>query len=410
MPRRSRLATEIEHRWRLLEFEATDPQLRKWLSMGHKLAMDRGTEEKLDNWLRDRREKYNQDFRKSARAALWTALDAGGYIRSMSPVYEQIRNRYFGYRDYFTGLGYNSAVEHGPPERILSEPHRSIVYRRKSTKTWAVTFSVPVPQAEPELPPVGVLAMTVNLTTDEAPASSSAAARFTVLVDTKPDGNGKPGLVVRHPYMETLPPDLDDEYLPLFYADQLVQDAREKPPGWQELPQYTDPVDREGYGGLWVAAVQPVIVRSDDDRPVNSGFLVVVQEREEEVLEPVAALQWRLGISATIAGLFLVLVLAVVWAGTVSVLSTAPKSRMTRLLRRWAGLPTGTSASTGSVVSLSSAGTPASGSGVSDLIRGVKTARVGVAVTPGESGDLVLRNPQSDHGEQSPRSTPTDQG
>ncbi|HSQ55866.1 MAG TPA: hypothetical protein VLM40_08970, partial [Gemmata sp.] len=207
-------------------------------------------------------------------------------------------------------------------------------------------------------------------------------------------------------YMDTLPHDLDDENLPLYYADRLVQDAIEKPAGWRELAQYTDPVDREEYRGVWLAAIEPVIVRSDDDRPIDSGFLIVVQERQDQVLQPVAALQWRLGISATVAGLFLILVLAIVWAGTVSVLSGTPKSRVTRLLRRWAGLPAGTANSTATGGSLGSGSTPVSGSAIDELVREVKTARLGVAVTPGGGGDLGGGTPKAEDGTNTPPGTP----
>jgi hypothetical protein len=390
------LATEIEHRWRVLEFEAASPQLRKWLESGSDLADDPTAAERLEEWLTRRREKYNKDFRKGAEASLWSALDAGGHMRGMSPSFPQYRHKYFGFRDYFTGKGYNSTVEQGPPESIITEPYRSLVYRRRSTRAWAVTFSVPVPAADPKAPPVGVLAMSVNLTSEDASESGAGASRFSVLVDTRPDANRKLGLVVRHPYMDMLPPDLDDANLPLYYAEQLAEDARTRPAGWQTRPEYPDPVDRDGFRGAWLAAVEPVVVRHDGERPVDSDFLVVVQEKRDDVLEPVAALQWRLGIAATLAGAFLFLVLAVVWIGTVSVLDGAPKSRVTRMLRRWAGLPTGTSSGTGTPGSFGTPGTAAIGSSPpGSPVAGARTARVEVAATPdqglgvgrSESGD-----------------------
>jgi hypothetical protein len=376
------LATEIEHRWRVLEFEAASPQLRKWLAAGDDLAADPTAVERLDEWLTRRREKYNKDFRKRAEASLWIALDAGGKMRGMSPSFPQYRHRYFGFRDYFTGKGYNSAVEHGPPESVITAPYRSLVYRRRSTKTWTVTFSVPVPDEDPKAPPVGVLAMSVDLTSEAPAGSPSGLKRFSVLIDARPDANRKPGLVVHHPYMATLPADLDEENLPLYYADRLVEDAHARPEGWQTRPEYADPVDRGEFRGAWLAAVEPVVVRAGGDQPVDSGFLVVVQEKRDDVLDPVADLQWRLGIGATLGVAFLFLVLAVVWAGTVSVLDGAPKSRVTRLLRRWAGLPTGT-AGTGTPGSFGTPGTAAVGSSVAAApVAGAKTARIDVAATP----------------------------
>jgi hypothetical protein len=407
------LGTEIEHRWRVLEFEARDPRLRAWLAAGDALKGDPGATEKLEEWLRERREKYNRDFREGARASLWSALDAGGYMRGMNPSYPRWRHEYFGFRDYFTGKGYNLALKPEDPKRpesIITGPYRSLVYRRRSTKTWAVTFSVPVPAGDPKAGPVGVLAMTVNLTSDEPPGSG-VPSRFSVLVDTRPDASRKPGLVVSHPYMGTLPPDLDDENLPLYYAAQLVEDARDQPEGWRRRPEYTDPVDRDEFRGAWLAAVEPVEVRGDNDRPVDSGFLVVVQERQDEVLDPVTDLQWRLGVGATLAVAFLFLVLAVVWVGTLSILDGAPRSRVTRLLRRWAGLPTGTALGTGTIGTIGapgSTGVPGSAGSAGPVVGG-KTARVGAAATPDQRPAVGVRSPESDRAAQdSSPATPRD--
>jgi hypothetical protein len=248
--------------------------------------------------------------------------------------------------------------------------------------------------------------MSVDLTPEETAGSPPAPDRFSVLIDTRPDANRRPGLVVRHPYMAALPADLDEEHLPLYYASGLVERAGERPDGWDRLPEYADPVDRDGFRGPWLAAVAPVVVRGEGDRAVDTGFLVVVQERQDEVLEPVAALQWRLGIGATLAGALLFVVLAVVWAGTVSVLDGAPKSRVTRLLRRWAGLPAGTATGTGALGSFGTAGTAAAGSsGPAAPVPEGKTARVGAAATPSQG--LAVGRPESDRpADSSPPATP----
>ena len=271
----------------------------------------------LDTWLAKQRAKYNQDFRKGAEASVWIALDRGGHMRGMDPPYQDLRHRYFGYRDYFTGLGYNSNETRGPPKAIVTGPHRSVVYRRRSTKTWAVTFSVPVYSADNGGEPIGVLGMSVDLNQEETPGGVN---RFSTLVDTHPDANGKAGLVVRHPYMASLPSDSDDEHLPLYYSEQLVELAKERPSGWQLQPEYHDPVEREPFDGLWLAAVEPVIVRSGHERPVDTGFLIVVQERRDEVMEPVRALQWRLTYGAIGAALFVLGLLALLTVGVTSVL------------------------------------------------------------------------------------------
>jgi hypothetical protein len=363
------MAMETEHRWRVLEFEAVDPRLREWLALGAVLKEDahKETVQKLDAWLAERRAKYNQDFRKGAEASLWTAVDRGGYNRGMNPAFPQFRHQYFGYRDYFTGLGRNLDEKVNPPPAIISGPHRSVVYRRRSTKTWAVTFSVPVPGADAASGPVGVLGMSVDLKLENTPEELN---RFSVLVDTRPDGNGKTGLIVRHPYMATLPADADEENLPLYYAEQLVALAKKREAGWELMPDYQDPVEREPFTGTWLAAVEPVVVRSGHDKPVDTGFLIVVQERRDEVMRPVRDLQWRLSYGALLATAFVLTLLTVLTIGMTSVLDGAPKSRVTRFLRRWAGLPTGT-------VGTGTAGTGTASAGGA----GAMTARAGA--TPG---------------------------
>lgn len=330
------MALETEHRWRILEFAATDPQLRKWLAAGPALMNQPEAVGQLDEWLHTQRTKYNHDFRKAAQASVWTALDRGGFIRGMDPPYDQLRNRYFGYRDYFTGRGFNSSERTGPPAAIIAGPHRSLVYRRQSTKTWAVTFSVPV-WATPGGKPVGVLTMSIDLKHEESP---EGLKRFSTLVDTHPDANGQAGLIVRHPYMTARSPDDDDENLPLYYNKQLVERAGRRPPGWELMPDYQDPVSQEPFGGTWLAAFAPVEVRTGPDQITDTGLIVVVQERRDEVMKPVRDLQWRLTYGAVGAVAFVLLLLTILTAGVMSVFDGSPKSRVTRLLRRWAGLPT----------------------------------------------------------------------
>jgi hypothetical protein len=348
------MAMETEHRWRVLEFEAADPRLREWLALGPALKEEghRETVQKLDAWLAERRAKYNQDFREEAVASLWIAVDRGGYNRGMSPAFPKFRHQYFGHRDYFTGLGRNVDENIHPPPAIISGPHRSVVYRRRSTRTWAVTFSVPVPSLDAASGPVGIVAMSVDLKLENTPEELN---RFSVLVDTRLDANDKAGLVVRHPYMATLPADADEENLPLYYSEQLVALAKKREPGWELQPYYQDPVERDSFAGTWLAAVEPVVVRSGNGKPVDTGFLIVVQERRDEVMKPVRDLQWRLSYGALLATLFVLLLLTILTVGMISVLDGAPKSRVTRFLRRWAGLPTGT-------VGTGTAGTTSGGS------------------------------------------------
>jgi serine/threonine protein kinase len=372
------MALETEHRWRVLEFEATDPRLRQWLREPPATPPGQPQHQPqphpLDAWLHSRLEKYNRDFRKGSEATLWLALDRQGRMRGMDdPQFAHLRYVYFGYRDYFHGQGVNLPETSEPPDPlppIITAPHRSMVYRRKTSGRWAVTFSVPVTDADrPE--PIGILAMSIDLNPFD---DSYDTNRFSVLVDTRPDVSGRRGLIVRHPYMARLPSDTPDDSFPLYYATSLVAAAQQRPDAWQLIPDYRDPVERPPFSGEWLAAVEPVRVRLGNDS-IDTGFLVVVQERRDGVLAPVAWLQWRLVTGGAVAALFLVAVIVLMGAGTVAVLDGTPKSRVSRLLRRWAGLPTAPSASPATPP-------PATGSGTPTTDPARQTARVRSAATP----------------------------
>ena len=114
---------------------------------------------------------------------------------------------------------------------------------------------------------------------------------------------------------------------------------------------YEDPVG-EAYAGGWLASLERVIVRPEDGNPIDTGWVILVQERRDEVMGPVRDLQWRLTYGGLVATVLLLLLLTALIVAMMSVFDGAPKSRVTRFLRRWAGLPTGTAGpSTTSAVS-----------------------------------------------------------
>jgi hypothetical protein len=393
------LGLQIQFRWAQLEAAARDPQLRKWLAMGDDLKNDPKACAALDALLALRMKRSDRQFDEGNRASLWFADDAGGYQRGAAPSREDQRHLYRGYRDYFHGLGRELEDKTGPakPGEIISKPHRSMVYRRSGTGVWSVAFSVPVwDEPDDELgEQVGVVGMTIDLRGKTR--FDGDRERFAVLIDTRPDQTGNRGVIVRHPYLDDLPAGTD---APFTYVEEVVKWADSENSEFATEENYRDPVGG-AYEGDWLASVERVIVRPEDGTPIDTGWVILVQERKDEVLDPVTDLQWRLAVGGTLAGFFLFVVLAIVWAGTVSVLDGAPKSRVTRLLRRWAGLPTGTGMSTGTMGTIGTPGTPgtpgsagAAASAAPNL--GGKTARVGAAATPVGGSDLGGPGPESD--------------
>ena len=373
------LAAQVQLRWVQLEAMARNQQIRELLQKGERMKDDPGAGLKLDQLLAERKERGDRQFSDSEKASIWFADDAGGYQRGTSPPSEPSRHKYRGYRDYFNGTGEFPETASGTPPGIVTRPHRSVAYRRKldgGDSVWAVAFTVPVLSDGPDPKPVGVVGMTIDL----ADAAPERTDRFPVLIDTRPDfKTGRRGLILRHPYWSATKGESDP---PLYYADAVVkwtdamretgEDARSFDGG----AEYTDPVavangDVPGqatYEGKWLAAVNRVRVGPDK---VDTGWVVLVQERRDEALRPVRDLQWRLGYVALVACVVILVLVALMWSGMVLVMDTSSRSPVTRLLRRWAGLPTS--------VTSTSVGTITRGSS----LPGAGTARGSATATPG---------------------------
>jgi hypothetical protein len=376
-------AAQIQLRWVQLEGVARNAQVRELLHRAERLKTDPAAGLKLDQLLAERKARGDKQFPAPDKSSVWFADDAGGYQRGTAPTYESGRHRYRGYRDYFTGLGELPETTPPPPAGILHAPHRSVAYRREldgGEGVWSVAFSVPMMSDGPDPKPIGVVGLTIDL----SEAEPERPDRFAVLIDTRPDAkNHRRGLILRHPYWATMKGAKDP---PLYYADEVVRWADESAAGGEEVvrfeggAEYTDPVsvpngDTPGireYTGEWLASVHRVRVGPDR---IDTGWVVLVQERRDEVLRPVRDLQWRLGYVGLVAVVLVMVLVALMWAGMVSVMDTSARSPVTRLLRRWAGLPTSSAGTTGST---------ARGAGSS--LPGGGTPRDGATPTPGGSG------------------------
>lgn len=325
----SQFAMEIQQRWRILAREARDPRLRQ--ALAPRKPLPPADAAALDAWLKERKDQYDGEFDENARSSLWIALDRDGFQRATSSSSAN-RDKPYAYRDYFNGSGKDDADRTRVGGDIIKGPHRSLVYRRTSTGTWAVTFSVPVRGDGDE--PAGVLAMTVDLKNKSR--SETGRERLSVLVDTRPDGSGRRGVVLRHPYIDDFTGDA--KALPLHYADAVVAatdaDRNELP----NATDYADPVGGE-FAHRWLAATERVMVRDGPGRPEFSGWVIVIQEKRDDALKPIARLKQRFAIGAAIAVGFFVLLIVLVWVGMMYVLDSSSRSPVTLYLRRWAGIP-----------------------------------------------------------------------
>ena len=353
---------QIQLRYVQLEAMARNVPVRELLQRGERMNDDPTAGAKLDQLLAERKERGDRQFPAADKSSIWFADDAAGFQRGTAPPYPQHRHQYRGYRDYFHGLGERPVNTPPPPPGIIRGPHRSVAFRRvlgPGEQIWSVAFSVPVAGDGPDAKPLGVVGLTIDL----SEATPDRTDRFAVLIDTRPDAtNGRRGLILRHPYWAAMKGEAEP---PLYYADAVVKWAEAGDDGAPfDGAGYADPVSvaagdrpgRAGYDGRWLASVHRVRVGPER---VDTGWVVLVQERRDEALQPVRDLQWRLGYVGLMATALVLALVALMWAGMAMVMDTSARSPVTRLLRRWAGPAGGTAGTfgTGGGRSLPASGT-----------------------------------------------------
>lgn len=112
---------------------------------------------------------------------------------------------------------------------------------------------------------------------------------------------------------------------------------------------YHDPLDKGDGGGL-VAALEPVMLRTDDGKRIDSGWVVIVQERyTEDLKNALRGMGQEIIRQAVLALTLVVLVIAALWAFVLLVVQQGRRSPWLVRWRQWWGLPTLTTASTSSV-------------------------------------------------------------
>jgi hypothetical protein len=333
-----RYGVQSQMRWQSLEHAARDSQLRKWLATPPDEL--RGAD--LDAWLAERKRLF--DSRVDDPSIVWFAVNRAGLQYGTAPSYPDHRFQPRGFRDYFHGRG-KELEPQSPVPPPITRPTLSSVFKRKihaGDEYWSVAFSVPVwPNDGATSDPIGVLGMNLDLKGDTR--VSGDRERFAVLIDTRPDATGRRGLILRHPYLDRYRDAPPGGPIPLHYADAVVKWYDSGNEEIAEERSYSDPVGGE-FGGPWLASVERVMAKVDGGAPRDTGWVVLIEERRDDVLKPVRALQWRLGYGAAAALAFIVVLVLLMWVGMLYVIDTSSRSRVTRMLRRWAGLPMATAA------------------------------------------------------------------
>lgn len=380
------VARQIDHRYRTLEQVADDELLRRHLDEARREGrFDGSGRSKLELRLQELLKLYNpgQD------GEIWFVCDATGVQLVRLPVDSKTIGRNFGFRDYFHGRGADLAPDTAGLKPVEA-PYQSIVFVGKSSRRRQVAFSAPIrgPSPDPKQAPVlGVLACTVELGSFAELRSSKqeGADQLAMLVDVRPDENGKAGSVLEHPYLNKLlkssehrddPPKLYVNGTQVARLQELIDlqkqqrqleeqheeaveaadDAQAASPETVKLEakleetasqaaaksfdaDYEDPVGAD-YDGRWLAALEPVVLVDATRGVRDTGWVVIIQERYESVIRPIYDLGSQLMRRALVALGVVLGVITALWGFVIALVSD--NSRLARLLkwRRNVGLAT----------------------------------------------------------------------
>ncbi len=288
------VAGEVDLRWRILETEANDAELRTALAALNQSADDREAQKALQAWLDSRYIEHNQ----TARASSWFIMSRTGVQVARTPAADTIGAN-FAFRDYFHGQGRELAPTESSQAEPIRSVYRSAVYSSRSSGSLKVAFSAPIWSGKPGTPNrdvLGVLAMTVDLGEFSVLQFGLGTDQIAVLVDTRADrieglGDTNQGLVLHHPGMAgddhtDEEPDnyrIHAEYLERLLkmrSSRLQSDTSSSTPD-NLIRNYRDPLDPPE-SGTWLAAFEPVLVRGRPQELRDTGWIVIVQMRDAD--------------------------------------------------------------------------------------------------------------------------------
>ncbi|HWB14644.1 MAG TPA: serine/threonine protein kinase [Pirellulales bacterium] len=344
----SRFALEIDKRWRCMEHEAAAPPLQKALAEAVYSAPSEPDGAELQSWLEGRHQFWNTQFSSKTAAAYWFVLDRRGSLLAISPPNPGLVGQSFAYRDYFHGQG-DDLSNHGA--RPINVPHRSNVFLSQPGNILSVAFSVPIRDAASQSrEPLGVLVMEADL--GHFAEFLGARHQFAAIVDLRPDETGREGLIAEHPQLQNRPVGSLRTYIPdamladlkRLSARHLQQapaedlDVGEGEPGGAEGGQfefYRDPLDPQP-DDLWLCSSQPTVVSRGSGRRDDTGWIVLIEERRQEVLHPLHRF-WRTVVYGGLVAIALVtLILTALWIYVLWHLSEERGAR--RFLKRLVGM------------------------------------------------------------------------
>jgi tRNA A-37 threonylcarbamoyl transferase component Bud32 len=291
------LANQIDIRWRILEKEAADRRMHQFLEAVNADPLDESAWQPLQEWLDAR----GQDRYPEIACRSWFVQSFDGRQVARSPSHEPSGARFsslgtnYAYRDYFHGGGRDYYQDQGFARRPLREIHNSTAMESTNEGDLIVVFSAPI-QKDGSTEPIGVLAMSIELGSFADLQVHLPAGQKVLLVETRKyyllrqyptehEERGE-GLVLHHEDFGDLKqegslPHVSDEVVRFLQGSaDLVQKSTTTDPPDNLLPDdYRDPVARDR-NGQWLAAAAPVLVSARGDQRGQTGWHVIVQQRQ----------------------------------------------------------------------------------------------------------------------------------
>jgi len=308
----STVALQIDFRWRILEYEASDNDLVEAMAAVAKKPI--ATQKGRARWtaVQSEIEAIAAATKGAVGAESWFVCDTTGVQIARSPVADTI-GQGFAHRDYFHGG--DSDLEPGTAASPLKDVHRSTVYKSASTGKLKVAFSAPIWSAKPTTENrecLGVLVMSFDVgslfrSIDAIGSWNASRMPFSVAIvdlrDDSVDGTPTPGLVLENPDAARLDPDADPSSQRLRAPWDVVQKlravARQSPALGQAIPadsgsQATDSALVNdvsnllpgalkamlgGVGTPAIAAAEPIVILGRPSHIADIGWAVLVHER-----------------------------------------------------------------------------------------------------------------------------------
>ncbi len=273
---------DLQSRWLILEREATDPELPRRLQALESEPFDPAVGDRdLQLWLSDRISQYDS----IAPAKSWMVLDRQGILRGRYPKSETI-GKSFVFRDYFHGLGRDVDPTQKQELAPLTRPHRSNVFRSRTDDSLVVTLSAPIWSGQGnDRRVIGVLAMSMQIGQFGILESQLGGHRVLRLIDTNASAQDERGTVLYDSRnkngtlaqkSQRIPDPLVTE-LEQLRLSRVQQQRQQLATGGFFKNHFTDAAD-DRTTSQWIAAFEPVILRTASRELHDTGWVVVVQQ------------------------------------------------------------------------------------------------------------------------------------